>query len=275
MNESEETIFCEHRGCGKDKIILVHGLGASRKSFYDIVPYLEPYYELFLIDLVGFGDSNTPDNWTFSLENQSIALYNFLKRNNLSGANIVGHSYGGIVTLMLLLELERRNEADTINKVILIDTTAYMQKYPFFIYIPKTPILRFFLMTLVSARIQAITTLKYLFYDDKKITEERIERYATYYRKKSHKEAIIESSKRMIPDNYNRIEEELRNIETNILILYGDNDPVIPRKNIMRLNNELSNSELIILKEAGHVIHEEKPFEVAQCFKTFLGGKSR
>ena len=55
-----------------------------------------------------------------------------------------------------------------------------------------------------------------------------------------------------------------------VKIVYGDHDNVIPITNIQKLNNALTNSELTIIEECGHVPQEEYPEKVANYIRIFL-----
>lgn len=270
MRSDNSDIFYEKRGNGKQKMLLIHGYGATRMSFYDIAPFLENQYELYLIDLIGFGDSRAPFGWEYKPQNQAEAVYRFIKKNELTDITVVGHSYGGMVVLLLLQKIEKAKEYFLIRNAVLIDPAAYPQRFPFFVQIPKIPIVNTIFLSLIPARKQAQYTLKRLFYDDKKVTDERIERYASYYRKGTHRKAIIESAKNMIPKNIDQLEEDIKTISIRTLIIWGSKDPVIPKSNIDRLHKELKNSNLMVIEDAGHIPHEEKPEETYNAFIEFI-----
>ncbi|MGZ4160187.1 MAG: alpha/beta fold hydrolase, partial [Neobacillus sp.] len=62
----------------------------------------------------------------------------------------------------------------------------------------------------------------------------------------------------------------LNNIKTPCLLIWGEHDNSLPVHIGERLNKDLVNSELIILKESGHALPEERPREVYQHIKSFL-----
>lgn len=268
--KNSPNIFFERKGKGKQKLILLHGFGATRKSYYDILPFLEEKFDIYLLDLVGFGDSYVQPDWDFKPESQAREIYKFLKDNKISNSILVGHSYGGSIVLLILSHLEKEKDYSTINKAILIDPAAYLQELPFFVQIPRTPIINFIFFSLVPDEYQAKYTLKYLFFDDNKVTNERINRYASYYRKKTHKKTIIKSAKNMLPNNIDDIQERIKKISFPTLIIWGEYDPVISKENIQRLKRELKNSVLKVIEKSGHIPHEESPEETADVIIEFL-----
>jgi pimeloyl-ACP methyl ester carboxylesterase len=56
----------------------------------------------------------------------------------------------------------------------------------------------------------------------------------------------------------NRIEEDAHQISQPTLIIWGDQDTVIPIRDGYKLHEEILNSRFVILKDCGHVPQEEK-----------------
>ena len=85
---------------GADPVILIHGLGsAAARDWAEVVPALAGSYEVYALDLPGFGASDkgnhlySPSNYVRVLD----AL--FAERLKQRPANVVGHSMGGVVAL--------------------------------------------------------------------------------------------------------------------------------------------------------------------------------
>ena len=64
--------------------------------------------------------------------------------------------------------------------------------------------------------------------------------------------------------------DTLKHIETPCLLIWGEHDKCVPLQIGEQLNEDLVNSELIILKETGHAIMEERPEEAFHHIKSFL-----
>ncbi len=271
LENNKQNIFYEKIGSGRNKILLIHGYGASRKSYYDIVPLFGDSFELYLIDLVGFGASKPNINFEYTSQNQARAVYDFIIENKLNRLCVIGHSYGGSVAI-ILQQLFQESNLNVLNKLILLDPAAYPQEFPFFIDLPRTPILNRFFMWIAPADFQARFVLERIFWDASKVTDERVERYAEYYSQDYNKEALIGTAKNIIPKNFNEIKEKIKKIETPTLIIWGTKDRVIPKVNIIRLHNELLNSKLVFIEDVGHVVHEEKPVETYNEIIEFLNG---
>jgi pimeloyl-ACP methyl ester carboxylesterase len=105
LNKSKSdkpVLFYEKKGSGKNTIILIHGFGLNRKSWYDIAPVLAEKSMIYMVDLIGSGDSPAPEFWPYTIDAQVETIFDFIRDKNLSDIVLVGHSYGGGVALRLL-----------------------------------------------------------------------------------------------------------------------------------------------------------------------------
>lgn len=85
------------------KVLLVHGLGGSGRSWSSIIPLLAGQREILTIDLPGHGGTAArADSGTFAgLAND---LQEFIEQSGLTSVDVVGFSLGG----RLVLEMARR-----------------------------------------------------------------------------------------------------------------------------------------------------------------------
>jgi len=150
-------------GSGKRSVVFVHGFGLNRKSWLDIAPLLAKESTLYMVDLVGCGNSPAPEKWPYTIEAQAEVLFEFLKKKNLSDITIVGHSYGGSVSLVLLHKLTQLNRLNLVSKLVLIAPAAYKQALPFFIRLPRIPLIGHIILRRLNAEFQIKTTLKAVF----------------------------------------------------------------------------------------------------------------
>ncbi|MCK2218041.1 alpha/beta hydrolase [Actinomadura sp. ATCC 31491] len=89
---------------GPDPVrVYVHGLGATSAPYYAEVaahPLLARRRSL-LIDLLGFGISDRPLEFPYTLEAHADALAEALGKAGVSGASLIAHSMGGAVAIVL------------------------------------------------------------------------------------------------------------------------------------------------------------------------------
>jgi pimeloyl-ACP methyl ester carboxylesterase len=84
-------------------IVLIHGLGSSKEDFLPILNYEElTSYDIIFADLVGHGDSSTPKDFSYSMDDQAKVLFNLLQILSMkSDVVIVAHSMGGPIAISL------------------------------------------------------------------------------------------------------------------------------------------------------------------------------
>jgi proline iminopeptidase len=83
--------------------VLLHaGPGLDGSIFLPGVEALADAYSLYLVDLPGNGRSPDPDEWTFA--GAARALEAFVRERGLEDWTLLGHSFGGYVTMQHLVD---------------------------------------------------------------------------------------------------------------------------------------------------------------------------
>ncbi|GMN04571.1 alpha/beta fold hydrolase [Erythrobacter sp. MTPC3] len=100
--ETNINLNTETDGSGP-KLLLVHGLGGSGRSWSPIIPRLAEEREVITIDLPGHGNATARDD-SGTLAGLADDLQKYIEQNGLTNSDIVGFSLGG----RLVLEMARR-----------------------------------------------------------------------------------------------------------------------------------------------------------------------
>ena len=83
-------------------LVLVHGFGVSGHIWQHVLPYLAQHYQVFVIDLPGYGRSSyreTHASW--QLRDMAPLLSAWLQALRLSSVHLVGHSMGGAIAIQI------------------------------------------------------------------------------------------------------------------------------------------------------------------------------
>lgn len=99
--------------------VYVHGLGATSPAYFTEVavhPLLAGRRSL-LVDLLGHGISDRPADFDYSLETHADALARALTAADVTGAEMVAHSMGGSVGIVLASRHPR-----LVRKLVMIDS---------------------------------------------------------------------------------------------------------------------------------------------------------
>ncbi|MFC2097008.1 alpha/beta fold hydrolase [Bacteroidota bacterium] len=259
----------EKIGNGSTNVILLHGYGASIKSWIPLTDELgTSELTLFVFDLKGFGLSSKPRDNKYSVIDQGEILKKFINFNNLNNIILIGHSFGGGVSLYLNAELIKKDQS-IIKKIILIDCASYKCDFPLFIKSQRIPILNRFAI-FIPKKLGTKVFLRTVFYDIDKIDNDIVERYMFSLNQKGMRYPFIKTARQMIPENYEELINNYKNINNPVLIIWGKNDRQISCKIGEKLNSILLDSRLEIIDKCGHIPFEEYPEIVINLIREFI-----
>jgi pimeloyl-ACP methyl ester carboxylesterase len=105
-------------------VVLVHGLGGRAEDWEKLAPYLRKAgYRVYLPDLPGFGQSEKPANFSYSVTDQAKVVVGFFDAVGLKQVDLGGWSMGGwIVQLVAVKNPER------ISRLMLFDSAGLYVK---------------------------------------------------------------------------------------------------------------------------------------------------
>ena len=250
-------------------ILLLHGFATSSYTWHSIIPELARDHRVIAIDLRGFGASDKPIDEHYSIQDQTEAVQAFIEQENFRDLTVIGHSFGGGITLSLALNAEQQRKP-RIRNIVLIDTIAYRQPLPVFFKLLQIPMVGDLGMTLVPPEIQAEQGLRLAYYDRDKISGQDIAEYASTLYSSAAKHALTKTIEQMVPDNIDELALRYRTIKMPALILWCEQDKVVPVVLGERLHDNMGSSELAIFTHCGHMPQEEKPQDTVAAIQAFL-----
>ncbi|MCZ6727017.1 MAG: alpha/beta fold hydrolase [Acidobacteria bacterium] len=101
-------VYVEDRGVG-EPVLLVHGFGGSSYSWRDVVQELATDFRVVAVDLAGFGLTERPRRKRdYSRFAQGERLIGVLDALGIERTHLVGHSYGGSVSVALAVRRPER-----------------------------------------------------------------------------------------------------------------------------------------------------------------------
>lgn len=248
-----------------EPVILLHGLGASSYSWRFTLPELARRYEVFAPDFPGFGRSEKPADFDYSIAGQHAWLLALMDRLGLSRARFVGNSMGGVIALWTALEAAPRVE-----RMALLGTPAYPEQRPRVLWPLTWPILgRIYEWALGETTLRWIA--KSTFVDKSKITEEMIAEYGAPLKTAAGRRAVAEFIRRAVPPDFRERVARYRELAMPALVLVGDSDGMVDRPGAKRLARELPNARFVCLDCCGHAPQEDAPERVVALLRDFLG----
>jgi pimeloyl-ACP methyl ester carboxylesterase len=249
---------------------LIHGYSASTYVWQTVAPRLaEENFHVVAVDLLGFGFSDKPAWFEYSIVSQARMIERFMDRLGIGRATLVGSSYGGAVASTVALDYPERVEKLILVSAVINDEAKNQR-------LLKLAAIRG-VGELVSPFL--IDSKRFLRYRMRRtiapvnhhlITDERIASVGNPLRAKNAHHSVLTSARNW---NANRIEDDAHLINHPTLLIWGEDDKVIPVRNGEKLYDSILNSRLVILKDCGHVPPEENPERFVELIAEFYRDK--
>ncbi|WP_438801033.1 alpha/beta fold hydrolase [Bacillus pumilus] len=249
-------IYYEHYpNQGKKTLILIHGLFSSTFSYRKLIPLLKQDFNLIAIDLPPFGQSEKSNTFIYSYRNMAKIIIELAGHLQIQHAILVGHSMGGQIALYAASE-----RPDLFEKAVLLCSSGYLNKskrllvystyIPYFYLYLKRKLLKQGIMKNLTAVV----------HDHSIIDQEMVDGYL----KPFSDDQIFRGIFRLIRHREGDLTSDvLKKMETPVLLIWGEEDRIVPIQIGERLNKDLPNSTLHALKKTGHLVPEENPVFVS------------
>jgi pimeloyl-ACP methyl ester carboxylesterase len=266
---ADTALYYEEYGEG-DPILLIHGFGMTSFTWRYLSEPLARGHRVMLIDLKGFGESPKPRDDRYTIYDQARLICRFIADHDLKNLTLVGNSLGGGVALATALYLSAHG-SERLQKLILIDTIAYAQEMPLFVKVLATPVLGPLVVATVPKNLQVRTIMKLAYFDDEAVSEEAVERYAYVLNQPGAQQALVRTARQIIPPDLDELTARYSEIGSLTLILWGQEDAIVPLDIGRRLHGAIPNSRLVIFPDTGHIPQEERPQAALAEIEAFIG----
>jgi pimeloyl-ACP methyl ester carboxylesterase len=240
-------------------ILMLHGFTFSLESWDALADELDSDYRVVRYDLLGHGLTGPDAEERYAPEDRAAFAGQLIEALELKRPVLVGNSLGGLVSWRLAAM-----QPDKVRAMVLISPGAFpfngVTEEPAPVPAPVAFYLRNPTLPLVRASFAGI------YADASAVEPERVE--LAYERMKDNGDAFVRALELFtLPEPT----EELGSIRTPTLILWGQEDRVIPAEHGTLIEDAMPNAELKIYENVGHVAHEEIAGEVAKDIRAFLG----
>jgi pimeloyl-ACP methyl ester carboxylesterase len=125
FNGSERHIFVRRFHSSRPPMTLLHGFPSSSHDFAKVAPALAESYSLFAIDLLGFGASDKPADYEYSVHEQADLVQDLWETEGIEATAIVAHDYSVSVTQELLARRAEGSLATDLRAIYLMNGGLY------------------------------------------------------------------------------------------------------------------------------------------------------
>lgn len=260
MNEKFVTIdgnkirYLEY-GESDDHIVLIHGLGASAERWEFVIPEFSKHYNVIVPDLIGFGHSDKP-LVDYTTDFFTDFLGNFLHKLEINKTNIIGSSLGGQITA----EFTSKNQ-DVIENLVLVSPSGIMKH--------STPALDAYVMAALYPDLDvAKNAFEMMSGSSRVINQKIIDDFVLRMKLPNAKMAFMSTLLGL--KNAEVITKSLQKISVPSLIIWGEDDPVIPIKYADDFVSSIQDCRFYMMDNCGHTPYVDDPASFTKLVLDFL-----
>ncbi|MDP4103908.1 MAG: alpha/beta hydrolase [Bacillota bacterium] len=246
-----------------EPLILLHGTGGHVEAYARNLKGLSENFRVICIDMLGHGYTEKPDQ-QFGIDSYSDHLLAVIQALDLSQVYLSGESLGGWVAAWFAAYHPE------FVKALVLNTPGNVNNKPEVMAGLKASTLK----AVLEANYQNVKTrLEWLMYDKSQVTDELIETRYKIYTQPSYQKAvhnIVCLQELDVRVKYAWDSSWCSKINVPTLLAWTDHDPTSTVEEAKPIQDMIPNSELVVIKDAGHWPQWEKPEEFNSIVTNFL-----
>jgi pimeloyl-ACP methyl ester carboxylesterase len=247
-----------------ENLLLLHGLGASVFSWRHNLDPLGRFYQVLALDLKGCGDSSVGFGEDYSLEALALEVLAFMDNLGVKRTALAGNSLGGSVALMLAQRFPER-----VSALVLLAPAVFLSRLPWIVYPLKLPVVSWLSVWVLGPWVIPLA-LRLAYHDPRLITPEVVAGYARPFRSLKKRLVLRELCGGLHLWSRPQLQALLAAVRQPTLIIWGEQDRILPPAQAWELKQHLSQAELHLLPGVGHAPQEENPLQVNKIMIDFL-----
>jgi pimeloyl-ACP methyl ester carboxylesterase len=184
-------------------------------------------------------------------------VYKFIKELKIEGCNIIGHSFGGRVSILLSATYK-----DIVGKIVLSDPAGL---------IPKRGV-KYYIKVYTYKMLKNIYNMKFI-QKSKYSLKPKIENYLKKHAgSKDYQDLNDEMKKTFLKVVNQNLRPYLKKIKSSVLLIWGENDTATPLYMGKIMEKEIKDSGLIVFKNCGHYAYLDNFNNFCLIVSNFFGG---
>ncbi|KAF8410953.1 hypothetical protein HHK36_003490 [Tetracentron sinense] len=253
-------------------LLLVHGFGASIAHWRRNIGVLAEHYTVYAIDLLGFGASDKPAGFAYTMEVWAQLILDFLEEIVQKPTVLIGNSVGSLACVIAASESRQTlvrglvllNCAGGMNNKAIVDDWRIKLLLPL-LWLVDFLLKQRGIASAVFERVKRRDNLRNILlsvYGNKESVDEDL---VEIIKEPANDEGALDAFVSVVtgPPGPNPV-QLMPGISLPVLVLWGDQDPFTPidgpvGKYFYSLPSQLPNISLYILEGVGHCPHDDRP----------------
>ena len=252
-------------------LMMLHGWCSYRGIWRQTIPALQDDFYCVAVDLLGFGDSDKPDNADYSIEAQGNRVLQLADSLGWDKFNLMGHSMGGQIALCIASMLA----PSRVKKLVNVAGVASARLAPYSDRITR----RFF--SLARKFSPAFSLWRYML----GYNWYKREAFKTWFYNMdaisftewaADREMASQPAIRISADEAGKaiyalnLTPHLDKITVPTLTIFGQQDEVVPVSDAHVAEQNIKNSRLVLLDQCGHFPMYEKTAPYLKAVQSFM-----
>ena len=247
-------------------LLLLHGSNSSLHTWEPWVARLGQHFRTITVDLPGHGLTGANRSGNYGREEMVGFVHEFLRTLGVQRFALAGNSMGGGIAA----EYAEQYPGE-ISALILIDSLGIplnrQRNLPLGFRIIRTPIIRQ-ITRYVTPRFLIADSVRHMFVDKALVSDRMIDRYYELLLCDGNRKATI--ARFSAVSNDTQVEAKLSTIKAPTLILWGEEDSLVPVVYGHEFQTRIQGAKLIVYPNVGHIPMEEIPTRSAEDVTLFL-----
>ena len=249
-------------------MVVLHGYPTSSYDYYKVLPELSKHYRVIIHDHLGFGFSDKPLDYSYSLLDQADLALQLWQQLGVKKVHLLAHDYGTSVATEIIARNNNHELTIEIEKLTLCNGSMHIElsQLRTIQKLLKNKWLGKYVAKLTTYAIFS-KNLRNVYFDKTKVSNNELKDMWMQLEYNDGRKVIHKLSQ-YINERYtywNRWIGALKetNLQTNIV--WAKNDPVAVPAIARLIATEISNNKLFWIENTGHFPMLENPDEWLNC----------
>ncbi len=264
INVNGYAVFVVEEGeASKPNLLVLHGYPTSSFDYHMALPLLTKHFKVIVHDHLGFGFSEKPENYSYSLIDQANIALQLWQNLSIKSGYVLAHDYGTSVLTEIVAKWNFGFRPININGLILGNGSLLIDKVKLLF------VQRLLMNKKMGPVVVKLGTERYFQYNMKNLWWDK-SKYPKFEMSQIYKVGLSKEAKKVFPKlslyNHERykffnrwINNGLYKTDLPLNIYWADKDPIAVIAMAHELKENIPASNLQILKDVGHYPMLEAP----------------